>query len=121
MIIDKVPAKFKMYKTTEMANLMRLMLAENDELRKQIINGQDIGSFNDEYLKIHVAKMTDTSQKDATYSTFAKHFVQMQQSIYLVDRVKRKEQFNNMVNACVACHRDRCSGPIPRIQKLLIE
>lgn len=120
-IIDAVPANFEMYKTSEMAELMRLMLAKNTELRKQIIDGEEIGDFNEKYLKIHSAKMTDVSQRDETYPTFAKHFEQMQKEIFSVEKAKRKEQFNNTVNACIACHQDRCTGPIPRIEKLRIQ
>lgn len=119
-VVSVIPANFKMYKTSEMAELMRTMLVRNDELRGKIINGEDIGDFDEEYLKIHTAKLTDVSQKDATYPTFAKHFEQMQKEIFLVDKPNRKEQFNSAINACVACHRDRCTGPIPRIKKLLI-
>lgn len=120
-IVDKVPANFEMYKTSEMALLMRTMLAKNNELRKQIINGEDIGDFNEAYLKIHSAKMTDSSQRDETYPTYAKHFEQMQKDLFEVQESQRKAQFNRTVNACIACHQDRCTGPIPRIKKLLIK
>lgn len=119
-IVDAVPANFEMYKTSEMVELMRTMLAKNKELREKIIKGEDIGDFNEAYLKIHSAKMTDPSQKDETYPTFAKHFEQMQKEIFLVEKNKQKEQFNNTINACIACHKDRCTGPIPRIKKLTI-
>lgn len=119
-IVSEVPSKFEMYKTSEMAELMRTMLAKNKKLRAQIINGEDIGDFNEAYLKVHTAQLTDSTDLDETYPTYAKHFVQMQQDIFTVDKSERKEQFNNAINACVSCHQDRCAGPIPRIKKLLI-
>lgn len=120
-ISTKVPSNFQMYKTSEMAELMRTMLAKNKELRKQIIQGEDIGDFNEAYLKIHTAKLTDSTDYDATYKTFANHFVQMQKQVFNVAKEERKEQFNRAINSCVACHKDRCTGPIPRIKKLLIK
>lgn len=120
-VTDKVPASFQMYKTSEMAELMRTMLAKNKKLRAKIIEGKDIGDFNDEYLKIHTAKLTDSTDLDATFPTFANHFVKMQKDVFSVESSKQKEQFNSMINACVACHKDRCSGPIPRIKKLIIQ
>lgn len=120
-ITDKIPDSFQMYKTSEMAELMRNMLAKNKKLRTQIIEGKDIGDFNDEYLKIHTAKLTDSTDLDATFPVFANHFIKMQKDVFSVDFSKQKEQFNKMINACVACHKDRCAGPIPRIKKLIIQ
>lgn len=120
-IVNTVPSNFQMYKTSEMAELMRTMLAKNKELRQQIINGEDIGDFNQAYLKVHTAQLTDSTDLDETYPAFANHFVEMQQEIFEVDESERKAQFNNAINACVSCHQDRCAGPIPRIKKLLIK
>lgn len=120
-IVDAVPSNFEMYKTSEMAQLMRTMLAKNKMLRQQIVNGEDIGDFNEEYLKVHTARLTDSADFDATYPSFAKHFVQMQKDIFEVQESDRKAQFNRSIDACIACHQDRCTGPIPRIKKLMIE
>lgn len=120
-IVDEVPTSFEMYKTSEMASLMRTMLAENNKLRQKIIEGKDIGDFNKEYLKIHTAELTDTADLDRTYPAFAEYFLQMQKDIYEVAESDRKAQFNNSIDACIACHQDRCAGPIPRIRKLKID
>ncbi len=109
-----------MYKTSEMAELMRTMLSENKKLRESIVTGGSIGDFKKAFLEIHTAKFTDSSDFDATYPTFANHFIEMQKDIFIIEKVGRKDQFNKAVQACVACHKDRCTGPIPRIQKLLI-
>lgn len=119
-ITSEVPANFEMYKTSEMAALMRKMLAKNKTLRQQIIEGEEIGDFNEAYLKVHTAKLTDDGHRDETFPTFANHFVKMQQELFEVEKGKQKAQFNRIVEACIACHQDRCTGPIPRIKKLLI-
>ncbi|MGB0891231.1 MAG: hypothetical protein ACPGUU_02685 [Flavobacteriaceae bacterium] len=120
-IVTEVPSNFEMYKTSEMAELMRTMLAKNKELRERIIKGENIGDFNAEFIKVHSAKLTDSTDLDATFPTYANHFILMQKSIFSVEKSKQKEQFNNAINACVACHVDRCSGPIPRIKRLIIK
>lgn len=120
-IINTVPNSFDMYKASEMAELMRTMLAENKKLKELIINKKDIGSFNKEYLKIHTAKLTDSTDFDDVYSVFANHFIQAQKNVFLTEKVNRKKQFNSMVNSCIACHTAKCTGPIPRIQKLKIK
>ncbi|WP_299162183.1 hypothetical protein [uncultured Tenacibaculum sp.] len=120
-IIKKVPSNFQMYKTSEMAGLMRNMLSKNEKVREQIIQGKEIGDFNKEYIKIHTAKLTDSSDFDATFLTFANHFEQMHRKLFEVAKEERKEQFNNAINSCVSCHEVKCRGPIPRIEKLLIK
>lgn len=120
-VVNEVPEHFDMYKTSEMASLMRLMLAENQKLRQQIIDGTTIGDFNEDYLKVHTAKLTNNDDLDKTYPTFANYFIKMQKDIYEVAESGRKAQFNQAVDACIACHQDRCAGPIPRIQKLKID
>lgn len=119
-IVSKVPSNFQMYKTSEMAELMRTMLSENKKLREKIVAGESIGDFNKAFIEIHTAKFTDSSDFDATYPTFANHFIEMQKEIFNLEKGDRKNQFNKAVQACVACHKDRCTGPIPRIEKLLI-
>lgn len=120
-IINTVPNNFDMYKASEMAELMRTMLAENKKLKELIINEKSIGNFNKEYLKIHTAKLTDSTDFDNVYSVFANHFIQTQKDVFSVKKSDRKEQFNTMVNSCIACHTAKCTGPIPRIQKLKIK
>lgn len=120
-IVKKIPSNFEMYKTSEMAELMRNMLSKNKKVREQIIQGKEIGDFNNEYIKIHTAKLTDSSDLDGTFLAFANHFEQMHRKLFEVTKEARKEQFNNAINSCVACHEVKCSGPIPRIKKLLIK
>ena len=31
-----------------------------------------------------------------------------------------KNRYNNAINSCISCHTTECTGPIPRIKKLLI-
>lgn len=120
-IVDAVPDNFQMYKKSEMAALMRMMLSKNEELRKRIVKGDSIGEFDNQYTKIHTATLTDSSDLDETYTAFANHFLQMQSAVFTVSKQQRKKQFNRSVNACITCHKAKCSGPIPRIEKLRID
>lgn len=120
-IVKEVPSNFQMYKTSEMAELMRNMLAKNKEVRAKIIEGEEIGDFNKEYIKIHTAKLTDSTDLDETFLTFAKYFEREHRALFEVSKEGRKEQYNNAIESCVACHQVKCRGPIPRIEKLLIK
>ena len=110
-----------MYEFSEMALLMEEMYQANEDLKKKIIKKEAIGDFSDKFLNIHSAVLTNPNHRDANFEIFSKAFVDNQQAIFSASPEDVKDQFNLMVNSCVACHKTTCSGPIPRIKKLLIE
>ncbi len=120
-IVTATPASFDMYKNSEMANLMRLMLEKNRQVKENIIAGKDLGDFSKEYLAIHTANLTDPSDRNASFETFSKLYINNMKGVFKVDKNDRKEAFNRAINSCIACHKTTCAGPIPRIKKLLIQ
>lgn len=112
--------KFEMYEMSEMASLMEQMYAHNQQLRLRIKKGDTVGTFPKFFNKIYTAKMTSPSDNDAFFKENAKKFIAAQQLIY-TDTKNLKENFNKGVDACIACHKSKCGGPIPRIKKLYIK
>jgi len=112
--------EMKMYKMSEMATLMEQMYVDNQRLKQRIKNGDTIGKFPNHFLQIHKAVMTDETDNDAFFKTQAALFIKSQELIYQ-DPANAKQHFNTGVDACVRCHEQKCSGPIPRIKKLYIE
>lgn len=112
--------EFKMYEMSEMAMLMEQMYAHNQQLRLRIIKGDTVGTFPDFFNKIYSAKFTATNDNDAFFQENAKKYIDAQKLIYS-DPTNVKENFNKGVDACVTCHKGKCSGPIPRIKKLYIK
>lgn len=112
--------KFDMYKMSEMALLMEQMNVENTRLKQRIISGEPIGKFPEYFLKIHSSKMTDPNDNDAFFRKNADLYIQSQKLIYS-DTINAKKHFNEGVNACIACHENKCGGPIPKIKKLYIK
>ncbi|MEX1383093.1 hypothetical protein [Lutibacter sp.] len=110
-----------MYEFSEMALLMEEMYKTNEELKKKILNKEAIGDFSDKFLNIHSAVLTNPKDRDASFEIFSKAFVENQQAIFSASPEEVRDQFNLMVNSCIACHKTTCSGPIPRIKKLLIK
>lgn len=111
---------FQMYEMSEMASLMEQMYVDNLRLKDRIIKGDTVGKFPQHFEKIHSAVMSDTKENDDFFKIQAKKFIQAQELIYK-DPLNAKKHFNNGVNACIACHEQKCSGPIPRIKKLYIQ
>jgi hypothetical protein len=109
-----------MYEMSEMAALMEQMYVDNQRLKDKIIKGDTIGKFPQHFLKIHESVMTDEKDKDAFFDEQAKKFIEAQELIYN-DPTNAKKHFNDGVDACISCHQQKCSGPIPRIKKLYIE
>lgn len=112
--------KFEMYTMSEMAALMEQMYVENERVKGKIIKGEALGKFPEYYLKIHTAKFTDESENDAFFKEKAALYIETQKLIYS-DPTNAKKNFNNGVDACIACHESKCGGPIPRIKKLYIK
>jgi len=110
-----------MYEFSEMALLMEEMYKTNEDLKKKIVNKEAIGEFSYKFLNIHSAVLTKPKDRDASFEIFSKAFVENQQAIFSASPNEVKDQFNVMVNTCIACHKTTCSGPIPRIEKLLIK
>ena len=110
---------FEMYEMSEMATLMEKMYEHHEAQKAQLEKGELTGNFPDELLKIHTAAFTDESDNDAVFKQWASLYIQYEKNVY-TDRAHAKIHHNNAVNACIACHQQKCTGPIPRIKKLLI-
>ena len=109
-----------MYEMSEMAALMEQMYVDNQRLKERITKGDTIGKFPNHFMKIHNAVMTDESENDIFFKEQAAKFIKAQELIY-EDPKNAKKHFNTGVDACIQCHQQKCSGPIPRIKKLYIE
>jgi cytochrome c553 len=115
-----VKKEFKMYEMSEMAALMEQMYVDNMRLKERIASGDTIGNFPQHFLKIHASAMTDETENDAFFKGQAAKFLKAQELIYK-DSLNAKKHFNDAVSSCVACHEQKCEGPIPRIKKLYIK
>lgn len=116
-----VKTDFEMYEVSEMTALMERFYANNQTIKKKILNGEtDFGEFPEDYMTIHSAVLTDPTDRDDFLGEYSERFLEAQALVYSADSDKKKN-FNNMVNACIECHKVKCSGPIQRIKKLYID
>lgn len=109
-----------MYKSSEMSFLMREMYVFNEKTKVKIVNNEELGEFPENFLNIHLAVLTDPADRNSNFDAFSKGFITNQQAVFSASSKATIEQFNTMVNSCVACHKTTCIGPIPKIKKLLI-
>ena len=116
-----ITSEVNFYKQSEMAALMLLMYKKNAENKELIIHGKQPKQFPKEFLKIHTAKLTDSTDRDGDFKTFSDYYLQTLKAVFVTSESSLKEKHNNVVNSCIACHEATCIGPIPKIKKLLIK
>lgn len=114
--------EFDLYEPSEMANLMNEMYNYNLAVKDSILNGNMPSHFPMEFLEIHKAEMTDGKSRNTVFNSFSEVFLKAQETLHnTTDSTLVRQNFNNMVNVCITCHQTECTGPIPRIKKLLIQ
>lgn len=112
----------KVYKTTELAQLMRDMYAEQTEWKSWIEKGQIPKDFPEKYKTIHTAEATDPTVKTKAFEAMGNAYLQsINKVLQAKDSIEAKQSFNEMVNNCVSCHKVYCPGPIKKINKLKIQ
>ena len=110
-----------MVEQSEMAKLMNEMYAFNQSIKQQIADGELKAGFPNNFNQIHTAILTDPSDRDSIFESFSFSFLEDQKSIFDAPPEELKQRYNNAVNACISCHSQKCTGPIPKIKKLLIK
>lgn len=113
---------YDMYEPSEMANLMNQMYAHNLKVKNDILSGKIPSEFPLDFLKIHSAELSEFKARNEIFQSFSKLFIEAEKEIYNTEStVPLEDRFNRAVNLCISCHQTECTGPIPRIKKLLIQ
>jgi hypothetical protein len=105
---------------SELAWLMRSMYEDGEKMKLAVQNKQLPEDFREKFKHIHTATPTDAAVKGEVFDTSAKAFLQTLDKFYQ-EKENQVENFNIVVNACVACHQNYCPGPIKKIKKLAIK
>lgn len=119
---DKEKPELIMYQPSEMASLMNGMYAYNLQIRQQIINGETPIVMPLDLMRLHSAKMSNGHARTAVWNDKIQGFIEAQQQVAdTLSSLELKERYNTAINNCLACHKTECTGPIPKIRKLLIK
>lgn len=110
----------QLYQASEMASFMEEIYREHEKIKEKVLQGESPDTLPYNLMKLHTAKFTDTADYDATYIRMANVFIEYEKQM-VNDPENIKEHFNNSVKLCISCHQLKCTGPIPRIKKLLIK
>lgn len=109
------------YQQSEMAALMLSMYDVNLENKKLILAGKVPEKFNQDFLKIHTAKLTDSTDRNAAFKGYSDFYLKNYKMLFNAPKDSLKTSHNKVINSCIACHKTTCIGPIPRINKLFIK
>lgn len=113
---------FDVYEPSEMALLMNEMYDIQDRIKNDILNEIPLEEFPQDFLKIHTAQLSDFKGRNQNFETFSHLFVERVEFLFEDStEIPLKQRYNDVINLCISCHQTECTGPIPRIKKLLIK
>ncbi len=113
--------EYEMYQPSEMSGFMNAMYAYNVQLKTQIVAGETPNSMPLDLLKLHTAEMTDGKSRTQNWESFVNVFIESQEAVVdTLSNTELKTRFNTAINNCLSCHKTECTGPIPKIKRLLI-
>ena len=123
--VDKPTSKtveYDMYQPSEMAGFMKAMYAYNLGLKQQIMAGETPVSMPLDLMTLHSAEMSNGKGRTAAWNSFVNVFIESQEAIAdTISNEDLRDRYNTAINNCINCHKTECTGPIPRIKKLLIK
>lgn len=110
------------YEQSEMAALMSDMHVYLEESRKHILQAEDLNAYPTFFQNIHYVQMHEDFERDIIFESYSNAFLEAVEQLYNSANLDKVNLFNHTVNTCIACHTSEggCSGPIPKIRKLLL-
>lgn len=109
---------FRSANESELTLLMRDIFDEAMAAKQAIAAGEE-PKFEIDLDAILTAKATvDAKTSNPNYRPRAEAYLEAMEAFKTSEVAQRKKAFNAVVDACMACHRSVCPGPMMRIQKL---
>jgi hypothetical protein len=107
--------------TSELAWLMRSIRSDLLVLRQSIEGGQRWEPRVKDYYRIRCAWPTRADTLNANFDALAEVMIQNYDTLLAHPGVATKNDYDNVVRACVACHRQSCQGPLPALKKMVFD
>lgn len=111
-----VKPKSKVYQPSELALEMRTIYGKLKIIGSELKNGEPVtDSLLLGYEKILEAKGSEPSDTDESFMAFANQWLN---TVNAFKENSSQENYNRVMDGCIACHEQRCPGPIPKIKRL---
>ena len=103
---------------SELALTMRDMYDQMKLVHDSLKTGKTISTdYLSRYKSIHTDVATEPEKIDEVYQGMASNFLSAYER-FEAETENKPEAFNLMLDACLACHQQKCPGPIKAINKL---
>ena len=112
-----IPSDINPNGASELATLMRSMVADLDASRAAVARGETPAPMWPRHRRIRCAWPTAASDRNATFDGMAMAYLATVQALDAKPK-DPKAAHNAVVDACRACHENTCAGPIERIVQL---
>jgi hypothetical protein len=104
--------------SSELALLMRNMFDDGMQIKADIEAGKKATTTFD-YTKLHTATATQPEEvATPTYKTFAAAYEAAVGDLNNAPAGEQRVPYTHMVNTCIQCHQQFCTGPIRKIKKM---
>ena len=105
---------------SELALLMRTMEEDAIEMKKFAESGRVTVSAYD-HSALFTATPTEAGKtSDPEYQVMAQSYLEAVKSMDSANKDNVLEQYHNLIDMCISCHRSMCPGPVVRIEKLYV-
>ena len=103
--------------TKPMALMMRQMATYADSMRAQLLRDEALDSNSYPFIRFYLVEPTNPNVLEPNFFDNAKRF---QEAFHDLFRKKgnQKEMYNLMIQECINCHENYCTGPLRKIRKL---
>lgn len=103
---------------SELALLMRAMVEEAEQIKKQVANGEPVTITLDheEILSAHATEPEKAASPE--FKAFAAAYLQAIEELKGAGPDQSAAIYDQMINSCMSCHQVLCPGPTMRIKKL---
>jgi hypothetical protein len=105
---------------SELAILMREMADWMDSCKVAVAANRNPPGVPESFKALMTAKRTDPNIDESTYQSMA-HLFETKASNFDTYFDGDPYTFNEVVDACVSCHKVFCQGPLVRINKMYIQ
>jgi hypothetical protein len=103
-----------------MALMMRQMAANADTMKAKLLRGESVDSLSFPFIRFYLVEPTDKNVLEPQFYENANVFKIAHKAVF--DHPKeQKKYYNLMINACIGCHENYCSGPLRKINKMPIK
>ena len=111
--------KAEMYEYSELASLMRDMVAFSEDAKVKLLNGDSITSIPSAIWELKKAKGTRDEHLESTFQSLTNPYLNALKGIERGD--SQLYYYNQSIQACKSCHSSYCGGPLVVIDKLPIQ